>query len=90
MGCNLCSFQRREEHYKLLYEVSQVSAEAVASVRSSVTKNCVAWKTLNLKGVGEREIWYVPVWVSVCECRRLLLCLGLAANFQVSHHACCN
>uniref|UniRef100_A0A8C6HHF9 PDZ domain containing RING finger 4 n=1 Tax=Mus spicilegus TaxID=10103 RepID=A0A8C6HHF9_MUSSI len=25
MGCNLCTFQKREEHYKLLYEVSQVN-----------------------------------------------------------------
>lgn len=24
MGCNLCSLQKREEHYKLLYEISQV------------------------------------------------------------------
>ncbi|XP_048357880.1 PDZ domain-containing RING finger protein 4 isoform X1 [Sphaerodactylus townsendi] len=27
MGCNLCSFQKREEHYKLLYEVSQVNGK---------------------------------------------------------------
>lgn len=27
MGCNLCTFQKREEHYKLLYEVCQVSAD---------------------------------------------------------------
>ncbi|XP_016410280.1 PDZ domain-containing RING finger protein 4 [Sinocyclocheilus rhinocerous] len=25
MGCNLCSLQKREEHYKLLYEISQVN-----------------------------------------------------------------
>uniref|UniRef100_A0A8C5K121 PDZ domain containing RING finger 4 n=1 Tax=Jaculus jaculus TaxID=51337 RepID=A0A8C5K121_JACJA len=27
MGCNLCAFQKREEHYKLLYEVSQVNGK---------------------------------------------------------------
>ncbi|XP_077026693.1 PDZ domain-containing RING finger protein 4 isoform X2 [Tamandua tetradactyla] len=27
MGCNLCTFQKREEHYKLLYEVSQVNGK---------------------------------------------------------------
>ncbi|XP_056307845.1 PDZ domain-containing RING finger protein 4 [Danio aesculapii] len=25
MGCNLCSLQKREEHYKLLYEIAQVN-----------------------------------------------------------------
>lgn len=24
MGCNLCTLQKREEHYKLLYEIAQV------------------------------------------------------------------
>ncbi|KAL1275730.1 hypothetical protein QQF64_035353, partial [Cirrhinus molitorella] len=23
MGCNLCTLQKREEHYKLLYEIAQ-------------------------------------------------------------------
>ncbi|KAM8974438.1 PDZ domain-containing RING finger protein 4 isoform 2-T2 [Pelodytes ibericus] len=27
MGCNLCTFQKREEHYKLLYEVAQVNGK---------------------------------------------------------------
>ena len=27
MGCNLCTLQKREEHYKLLYEIAQVSEE---------------------------------------------------------------
>lgn len=27
MGCNLCTLQKREEHYKLLYEIAQVSGE---------------------------------------------------------------
>ncbi|XP_069890866.1 PDZ domain-containing RING finger protein 4 isoform X2 [Dipodomys merriami] len=44
MGCNLCTFQKREEHYKLLYEVSQVNGkdlsrathqEAVEAFRSA-------------------------------------------------------
>ncbi|XP_051975583.1 PDZ domain-containing RING finger protein 4-like [Xyrauchen texanus] len=44
MGCNLCSFQKREEHYKLLYEISQVNGrdlsrasheEAVQAFRSA-------------------------------------------------------
>lgn len=34
MGCNLCTLQKREEHYKLLYEIAQVSGSdpAVAGV----------------------------------------------------------
>lgn len=28
MGCNLCTLQKREEHYKLLYEIAQVSGRA--------------------------------------------------------------
>ncbi|XP_078511638.1 PDZ domain-containing RING finger protein 4 [Lissotriton helveticus] len=44
MGCNLCTFQKREEHYKLLYEVAQVNGkdltkatheEAVEAFRSA-------------------------------------------------------
>ncbi|XP_072566033.1 PDZ domain-containing RING finger protein 4-like isoform X2 [Paramormyrops kingsleyae] len=27
MGCNLCSLQKREEHYKLLYEIAQVNGK---------------------------------------------------------------
>lgn len=27
MGCNLCTLQKREEHYKLLYEIAQVSGD---------------------------------------------------------------
>nr|XP_017496734.2 PDZ domain-containing RING finger protein 4 isoform X2 [Manis javanica]XP_036865777.1 PDZ domain-containing RING finger protein 4 isoform X1 [Manis javanica] len=30
MGCNLCTFQKREEHYKLLYEVCQVNGKALS------------------------------------------------------------
>ncbi|XP_072257577.1 PDZ domain-containing RING finger protein 4 [Pyxicephalus adspersus] len=32
MGCNLCTFQKREEHYKLLYEVSQVNGKDLTKV----------------------------------------------------------
>ncbi|KAM6984803.1 PDZ domain-containing RING finger protein 4 [Aplochiton taeniatus] len=28
MGCNLCTLQKREEHYKLLYEIAQVNGRA--------------------------------------------------------------
>lgn len=31
MGCNLCSLQKREEHYRLLYEIAQVSAGTAGS-----------------------------------------------------------
>ncbi|XP_068163296.1 PDZ domain-containing RING finger protein 4 [Antennarius striatus] len=30
MGCNLCTLQKREEHYKLLYEIAQVNARDFA------------------------------------------------------------
>ncbi|RXM32061.1 PDZ domain-containing RING finger protein 4 [Acipenser ruthenus] len=44
MGCNLCSLQKKEEHYKLLYEIAQVNGrdllkatheEAVEAFRSA-------------------------------------------------------
>lgn len=31
MGCNLCSLQKREEHYRLLYEIAQVSTGTAGS-----------------------------------------------------------
>lgn len=31
MGCNLCTLQKREEHYKLLYEIAQVSRSTADS-----------------------------------------------------------
>lgn len=31
MGCNLCTLQKREEHYKLLYEIAQVSGSDPAA-----------------------------------------------------------
>ncbi|KAM9808202.1 PDZ domain-containing RING finger protein 4-like [Neosynchiropus ocellatus] len=30
MGCNLCSLQKREEHYKLLYEIAQVNGKELS------------------------------------------------------------
>ncbi|XP_029681649.1 PDZ domain-containing RING finger protein 4 [Takifugu rubripes] len=32
MGCNLCTLQKREEHYKLLYEIAQVNAREFSKV----------------------------------------------------------
>lgn len=36
MGCNLCTLQKREEHYKLLYEIAQVSGGTADSGISCV------------------------------------------------------
>lgn len=42
MGCNLCTLQKREEHYKLLYEIAQVSRNTVDSgMQSSIVCVCV-------------------------------------------------
>ncbi|KAG5845128.1 hypothetical protein ANANG_G00135560 [Anguilla anguilla] len=30
MGCNLCTLQKREEHYKLLYEIAQVNGKDIS------------------------------------------------------------
>ncbi|XP_057691769.1 PDZ domain-containing RING finger protein 4-like isoform X2 [Corythoichthys intestinalis] len=30
MGCNLCTLQKREEHYKLLYDIAQVSGKELS------------------------------------------------------------
>ncbi|XP_017261117.1 PDZ domain-containing RING finger protein 4-like [Kryptolebias marmoratus] len=30
MGCNLCSLQKREEHYRLLYEIAQVNGKELS------------------------------------------------------------
>lgn len=32
MGCNLCTLQKREEHYKLLYEIAQVSMDMIVGI----------------------------------------------------------
>ncbi|XP_043943380.1 PDZ domain-containing RING finger protein 4 isoform X2 [Protopterus annectens] len=37
MGCNLCSFQKREEHYRLLYEVSQVNGKDLSKAAHDET-----------------------------------------------------
>lgn len=41
MGCNLCTLQKREEHYKLLYEIAQVSRGTADSGIDSVC--CRVW-----------------------------------------------
>lgn len=45
MGCNLCTFQKREEHYKLLYEVSQVSAGPIPATKQPGF--VFIWKVVN-------------------------------------------
>lgn len=37
MGCSLCSLQKREEHYRLLYEVRQVSVRLSAASVAALT-----------------------------------------------------
>ncbi|XP_068458668.1 PDZ domain-containing RING finger protein 4-like [Clinocottus analis] len=36
MGCNLCTLQKREEHYKLLYEIAQVNGKELSSHEETV------------------------------------------------------
>ncbi|KAF7701967.1 PDZ domain-containing RING finger protein 4 isoform X1 [Silurus meridionalis] len=43
MGCNLCSLQKREEHYKLLYEISQVNGKDLS--RASHEEAVQAFRT---------------------------------------------
>ncbi|XP_062859007.1 PDZ domain-containing RING finger protein 4 [Trichomycterus rosablanca] len=43
MGCNLCSLQKREEHYKLLYEISQVNGKDLS--RASHEEAVEAFRT---------------------------------------------
>ncbi|XP_077357324.1 PDZ domain-containing RING finger protein 4 isoform X2 [Festucalex cinctus] len=37
MGCNLCALQKREEHYKLLYEIAQVNRPNFSKVQPDET-----------------------------------------------------
>ncbi|XP_077401599.1 PDZ domain-containing RING finger protein 4 isoform X2 [Vanacampus margaritifer] len=37
MGCNLCTLQKREEHYKLLYEIAQVNRRNFSKVEQDET-----------------------------------------------------
>lgn len=41
MGCNLCTLQKREEHYKLLYEIAQVSRSTADSGIDGVCVMCM-------------------------------------------------
>ncbi|XP_023996866.1 PDZ domain-containing RING finger protein 4-like, partial [Salvelinus sp. IW2-2015] len=59
MGCNLCTLQKREEHYKLLYEIAQVNGkdlskashdEAVEAIRSA--KDPIVVQVLRRNPVG--------------------------------------
>ncbi|XP_057711929.1 PDZ domain-containing RING finger protein 4 [Corythoichthys intestinalis] len=38
MGCNLCTLQKREEHYKLLYEIAQVNRRNFSKVEQDETE----------------------------------------------------
>ncbi|XP_029993320.1 PDZ domain-containing RING finger protein 4 isoform X2 [Sphaeramia orbicularis] len=37
MGCNLCTLQKREEHYKLLYEIAQVNGRELSKTSHDET-----------------------------------------------------
>ncbi|XP_051911103.1 PDZ domain-containing RING finger protein 4 [Hippocampus zosterae] len=37
MGCNLCTLQKREEHYKLLYEIAQVNRRNLSKAEQDET-----------------------------------------------------
>ncbi|XP_045544424.1 PDZ domain-containing RING finger protein 4 [Salmo salar] len=59
MGCNLCTLQKQEEHYKLLYEIAQVNGkdlskashdEAVEAIRS--VKDPIVVQVLRRNPVG--------------------------------------
>ncbi|XP_055795461.1 PDZ domain-containing RING finger protein 4-like isoform X4 [Salvelinus fontinalis] len=61
MGCNLCTLQKREEHYKLLYEIAQVNGkdlskashdEAVEAFRSAKDPIVVQVLRRNTAGRG--------------------------------------
>ncbi|XP_071350225.1 PDZ domain-containing RING finger protein 4-like isoform X2 [Trachinotus anak] len=43
MGCNLCTLQKREEHYKLLYEIAQVNGKELS--KSSHEETVEAFRT---------------------------------------------
>lgn len=87
MGCNLCTFQKREEHYKLLYEVSQVSAGSLIPKQLNSQPGFVfVWKMVN-------ELWLALCFLSV-DFRikgRLagggLFILVLGGSFQLSCHS---
>ncbi|XP_039196508.1 PDZ domain-containing RING finger protein 4-like [Crotalus tigris] len=70
MGCNLCSFQKREEHYKLLYEVSQVNGKEL----SKVTKEEAVEAFCNVKE---------PIVVQLLQGAPLIKTYGSAQDVQL-------
>lgn len=87
MGCNLCTFQKREEHYKLLYEVSQVSAGSLIPKQLNSQPGFVfVWKRVN-------ELWLALCFLSVdfrIEGRLAgggLFILVLGGSFQLPCHS---
>lgn len=66
MGCNLCTLQKREEHYKLLYEIAQVSETGKYSrSRGLVRLTGRAVAVVNLMTSSEAEMmmkWMSPQW----------------------------
>lgn len=87
MGCNLCTFQKREEHYKLLYEVSQVSAGSLIPKQLNSQPGFVfVWKMVN-------ELWLALCFLSVdfrMEGRLAgggLFILVLGGSFQLPCHS---
>ncbi|MEE6480851.1 hypothetical protein FKM82_012685 [Ascaphus truei] len=51
MGCNLCTFQKREENYKLLYEVSQV--RVISFLQHIYDFGCLAKYIVNGKDLSK-------------------------------------
>ncbi|XP_029107950.1 PDZ domain-containing RING finger protein 4-like isoform X2 [Scleropages formosus] len=74
MGCNLCTLQKREEHYKLLYEIAQVNGkdlskgsheEALEAFRS--TKDPIVVQVLRRSPVSRGNGHHHDVYlVDVC------------------------
>ncbi|XP_028814144.1 PDZ domain-containing RING finger protein 4-like [Denticeps clupeoides] len=70
MGCNLCTLQKREEHYKLLYEIAQVNGkdlsrasheEAVEAFRSAKDPIVVQVLRRNPVARGPQDVQLVDV-----------------------------
>ncbi|XP_062317459.1 PDZ domain-containing RING finger protein 4-like [Osmerus eperlanus] len=73
MGCNLCTLQKREEHYKLLYEIAQVNGknlsktshdEAVEAFRNA--KDPIVVQVLRRNPPGARGPPQEVLVVDVC------------------------
>lgn len=67
MGCNLCTLQKREEHYKLLYEIAQVSGSdpriavvlcaSVLPAGSDFCRRCLCSGSQKKPIVFQRDEW---------------------------------